>query len=78
MKKKIKYITTSLTFRVVVSTLMVIFLFECIVSGLGYYQFTATLTREYQDSAFRTADTKLNPICREAKQMPNTRIFFHA
>ena len=57
MKKKIKYITTSLTFRVVVSTLMVIFLFECIVSGLGYYQFTATLTREYQDSAFRTADT---------------------
>ena len=36
---------------------MVIFLFECIVSGLGYYQFTATLTREYQDSAFRTADT---------------------
>lgn len=57
MKEKIKYIITGLTFRVVVSTLMLILLFECIVSGLGYYQFTSSLTQEYQDSAFRTAST---------------------
>lgn len=57
IKDKIKYVTSGLTFRVVFSTLMMIFLFECIVSVVGYFQFTASLTREYQDSAFRTAST---------------------
>ena len=57
MKEKIKRITHGLTFRVLFSTVFIIFLFECIVSGMGYRQFTESLSQEYQDEAFRTAST---------------------
>ncbi len=57
VKSKIKYLLSGLTFRVVFGTVWLIFLFECIVSAVGYHQFTTALTREYQDAAFRTAGT---------------------
>ena len=57
MKAKIKHITSGLTFRIVFGTVWTIFLFECIVSAVGYHQFTSSLTKEYQDAAFRTAST---------------------
>ena len=57
MKARIKHITSGLTFRMIFSTVCAIFLFECIVSAVGYRQFTKSLTQEYQDAAFRTAST---------------------
>lgn len=57
MKNRIKHITSGITFRIIFGTLFVIFVFECIVSTVGYWQFTASLTKEYQDAAFRTANT---------------------
>lgn len=57
MKSKIKDLFSGLTFRVIVSTVLIIFIFECIVSVVGYHQFTKSLTQEYQDAAFRTAST---------------------
>lgn len=57
MKNKLKYAVSGMTFRIILGTLFVILLFEIIVSGVGYHQFTGALTKEYQDSAFRTADT---------------------
>lgn len=57
MKEKIKYVTSGLTFRVIFGTILIIFLFEFMVSAVGYRQFTESLTQEYQDAAFRTANT---------------------
>ena len=57
MKEKIKYVTSGLTFRVIFGTISIIFLFEFMVSAVGYQLFTESLTQEYQDAAFRTANT---------------------
>lgn len=57
VKSKIKHLFSGLTFRIVFGTIFIIFLFECIVSAVGYRQFTESLTQEYQDAAFRTAST---------------------
>ena len=51
MKEKLKHITSGLTFRIIFGTVWVIFLFDCIVSAVGYRQFTNSFTQEYQDAA---------------------------
>ena len=55
--KKLKYITHSLTFNVIASITLLLLIFCLVVSTIGYYKFTDSLTKEYTDSAFRTADT---------------------
>ncbi len=57
MKKKLKHITSGMVFRIVISTMALLFIFEAVAVTVGYFQFTSSLTSEYQESAFRTAET---------------------
>ena len=54
---KTKNITSNLAFRLIFAVVLTLMLFSCIVSALGYVRFTKSLTAEYNDSAFRTAET---------------------
>ena len=55
--RKFKSFTRSLTFNVIASITLLLFVFCMVVSTIGYFKFTDSLTREYTDSAQRTADT---------------------
>ncbi|MBO5552204.1 MAG: SpoIIE family protein phosphatase, partial [Lachnospiraceae bacterium] len=55
--KKIKHITSGLAFRVITAIILLLIGFGCITSIIGYMRFTRSLTAEYNDSAFRTAET---------------------
>lgn len=55
--KKANKITHSLSFRIIGATVFWLLLFGLIISGIGYVRFTKSLTKEYNDSAFRTAET---------------------
>ena len=55
--KKIRYITSGLAFRVIAAIILLLIGFGCITSIIGYMRFTKSLTEEYNDSAFRTAET---------------------
>lgn len=55
--RKFKSFTRSLTFNVIASITLLLFVFCMVVSTIGYFKFTDSLTREYTDSAHRTADT---------------------
>lgn len=55
--KKINTYTHTLSFRIIGATVFWLWLFSFIISGVGYIRFTKSLTKEYNDSAFRTADT---------------------
>ena len=57
MKKKLKHITSGMVFRIIVGTMALLFIFEAVAVTVGYFQFTDSLTSEYQESAFRTAET---------------------
>ena len=57
MKKKLKHITSGMVFRIVIGTMALLFIFEAVAVTVGYFQFTDSLTSEYQESAFRTAET---------------------
>lgn len=57
MKQKLHKITSTMVFRMVAAVILQTLIFETAVCILGYRQFTASLTREYEDSARRTADT---------------------
>ncbi|MCR5790152.1 MAG: SpoIIE family protein phosphatase [Lachnospiraceae bacterium] len=49
--------TSGLSFRIICTTIILLLLFGIVQSIMGYLQFTESLTREYNDSAFRTAET---------------------
>ena len=55
--KKSKPFIHSLTFNIVAAIAVLLLFFCAVVSTIGYYKFTDSLTKEYTDSAFRTADT---------------------
>ncbi len=57
MKKKLRYVTSGISFRFIFSTILMIFVFELVASVIGYLQFTKSMTKEYSESAFRTALT---------------------
>lgn len=57
MKQKLHKITSTMVFRMVAAVILQVLIFEAAACGLGYQQFTASLTKEYEDSARRTADT---------------------
>ena len=54
---KIRIITSKLSFRIIAGAIGLLGALTCIASIIGYIRFTESLTREYTDSAFRTAYT---------------------
>lgn len=55
--KKLKHIWRGMSFRLIVGTILLLMLFGWILSLIGYVRFTNSLTTEYNDAAFRTAET---------------------
>lgn len=55
--KKSKSFIYSLTFNIAAAIAVLLLVFCAVVSTIGYYKFTDSLTKEYTDSAFRTAGT---------------------
>lgn len=53
----IKKHITGLSFRIIGGTVFLLLLFGTLLSFAGYMQFTKSITREYNESAFRTAET---------------------
>ena len=54
---KLKQMTSSLSFRVLFGIVLLLYTFNVIISLAGYFQFTASFTRQYNDCAFYTAET---------------------
>lgn len=52
-----KRVRKSLTFNIVGALILLLLMFGSCVSIIGYYKFTQSLTNEYTDAAFRTANT---------------------
>lgn len=55
--EKVKKATSGLAFRIISGTLFLLIGFALLISAIGYVRFTESLTNEYNDSAFRTAET---------------------
>ncbi len=55
--KKIRQFTSRLSFRIICGTVFLLLFFGALQSVVGYAEFTRSLTREYKESAFRTAET---------------------
>ena len=60
--KIIKHYVSSLTFRLIGGILMMLLVYNLIVQTIGYHQFTESLTKEYNDSSFRTAETAVTLV----------------
>ena len=60
--KNIKKAYASLAFRIIGSIVSLILIYNLIVQTIGYFQFTESLTKEYNDSAFRTAETAVTLV----------------
>ena len=54
---KVKKVTRSLSFRIIGSTIFLLWILNCLACIIGYAQFTDSLTRQYNDSAYHTAQT---------------------
>ena len=54
---KIKSLKSNLAFNLTAAVVLLLLIFSWIVSAIGYVKFTDSLTAEYNDSAFRTAET---------------------
>ena len=57
MKKDVNYHTSGLSFRIISMTVALLLFFGAVQCFSGYMQFTRSFTKEYNDSAFRTAST---------------------
>ena len=57
MLERIRLVTKSFSFRIASITAQLFIVFGILESIIGYTEFTESLTKEYNDSAFRTADT---------------------
>ena len=55
--KKIRQFTSRLSFRIICGTVFLLLFFGALQSVVGYAEFTRSLTNEYKEAAFRTADT---------------------
>lgn len=53
--QKIRTITSKLAFRVICGIIILLLVSSTITAYIGYYAFTDSFTREYTDSAYRTA-----------------------
>ena len=52
-----KHLWRGLSFRIIFGTVLLLLVFGWILSAIGYVRFTSSLTKEYNDAAFRTAET---------------------
>lgn len=59
---KLKKIVSSLGFRIIGGIICLLLAYNLIVQTIGYLQFTESLTNEYNDSAFRTAETAVTLV----------------
>ena len=55
--EKLKHIWRGMSFRLIAGTGLLLMVFGWILSLIGYVRFTNSLTKEYNDAAFRTAET---------------------
>ena len=55
--KKFKNMTSGLSFRIICGIIVLLLVFNWITGFIGYTRFTQSLTAEYNDAAFRTAET---------------------
>ena len=60
--KKIKKAVSSLSMRIIGGIICLLLAYNLIVQTIGYLQFTESLTKEYNDSAFRTAETAVTLV----------------
>ena len=59
---KLRKISSSLAFRIIGGIICLLLVYNLIVQTIGYLQFTESLTKEYNDSAFRTAETAVTLV----------------
>ena len=59
---KIKKVVSSLGFRIIGGIICLLLAYNLIVQSIGYFHFTESLTKEYNDSAFRTAETAVTLV----------------
>ena len=55
--RKIKTFVTSLKFQLICGTIFLLLVLNCAEGVIGYFQFTRSFVEEYNESAFRTAET---------------------
>ena len=55
--KRLKQLRSGLTYQTVRAVVLLLLVFNLIVSTIGFVRFTNSLTKEYTDAAFRTADS---------------------
>lgn len=60
--KKVKDVASSLSFRIIGGIICLLLAYNLIVQTIGYFLFTESLTKEYNDSAFRTAETAVTLV----------------
>lgn len=58
----IRDFTSSFAFRMIIGIVLWLTIFTICISTIGYVKFTESLTREYNDSAFRTAETAVTLV----------------
>lgn len=59
---KIRKVVSSLAFHIIGGIVCLLLVYNLIVQTIGYLQFTESLTNEYNDSAFRTAETAVTLV----------------
>lgn len=60
--KTIRKVTSGLAFRMICGTIFLLIIFNIFSSVIGYAYFTESLTKEYNDAAFRTAETAVTLV----------------
>ena len=60
--KNIRKVTSSLGFRIIGGIICLLLAYNLVVQTIGYLQFTESLTKEYNDTAFRTAETAVTLV----------------
>jgi len=58
-KRKLKKIFRSLSFNLISSTVLTILFLGLLLASIGYYRFSDAVTDQYEDAAYRTAETAL-------------------
>ena len=64
--KRINNLRKGLAFQIISLVVLLLLIFGCVLSVIGYVRFTESLTTEYNDAAFRTAETAASLINADA------------
>lgn len=60
--KNVRKFSSSLAFHIIGSIVSLLLIYNLTAQTIGYFQFTESLTNEYNDSAFRTAETAVTLV----------------